>query len=64
MIDVAGSAFYIDGRCTNVARLAFSAPSHAGIEEGIRRLAAAVGEEQSAKSSAGAAAVSAGSEVP
>jgi 2-aminoadipate transaminase len=65
VVYVAGSAFYIDGRRTNVARLAFSAPSHVRIEEGIRRLAAAVGEERSAKKSAGApAAVSAGSEAP
>ena len=65
VVYVAGSAFYIDGRRTNVARLAFSAPSHARIEEGIRRLAAAVGEERSATTSAGAsAAVSAGSEAP
>lgn len=47
----------------DVARLGFSAQSHARIDEGIRRLAAAGGEERSATKSVGApAAVSAGSE--
>ena len=45
VVYVAGSAFYVDGRSSNLARLAFSAPSAARIEEGVRRLAAAVREE-------------------
>jgi 2-aminoadipate transaminase len=45
VVYVAGSAFFVDGRSTNQARLSFSAPTHAQIEEGIRRLAAAVREE-------------------
>ena len=42
VVYVAGSAFFIDGRSGNFARLAFSAASAPRIEEGIRRLAAAV----------------------
>jgi 2-aminoadipate transaminase len=42
VVYVAGSAFYVDDRSTSDARLSFSAPSHARIDEGIRRLAAAV----------------------
>ena len=45
VVYVAGSAFYVDGRSSNLARLAFSAPSAARIEEGVRRLAGAVREE-------------------
>ena len=44
VVYVAGSAFFVDGRRTAFARLAFSAASHERIEEGIRRLAAAVRE--------------------
>jgi len=44
VVYVAGSAFFVDGRRSPYARLAFSAPSHERIEEGIRRLAAAVRE--------------------
>jgi len=44
VVYVAGSAFFVDGRHTAFARLAFSAASHERIEEGIRRLAAAVRE--------------------
>ncbi len=53
---VGGSAFYIDGRRTNIARLTFSALSHPRVEEGIRHLATAVGEESAARKSAGASA--------
>ena len=45
VVYVAGSAFYVDGRSSNLARLAFSAASAPRIEEGIRRLAAAVREK-------------------
>ena len=51
VVYVAGSAFYVDGRSSNLARLAFSAPSAARIEEGVRRLAAAVREELDASTS-------------
>lgn len=45
VIYVAGSAFFVDGRGQNIIRLAFSAPSHARIREGVSRLAAAMREE-------------------
>jgi DNA-binding transcriptional MocR family regulator len=45
VVYVAGSAFYIDGRSSNLARLAFSAAPPARIDEGVRRLAAAVRDE-------------------
>jgi len=45
VVYVAGSAFFVDGRSGRELRLSFSAPSHARIEEGVRRLAAAVREE-------------------
>lgn len=48
VVYVAGSAFYVDGRSSPLARLSFSAPSHQRIEEGIRRLAVAVREERAA----------------
>src|SRR5206468_4050612 len=41
VVYVAGSAFFVDGRRGNLARLSFSAPSIERIDEGIRRLAAA-----------------------
>jgi len=44
VVYVAGSAFFVDGRSTSEARFSFSAPSHARIEDGIRRIAAAVRE--------------------
>lgn len=39
---VIGSAFYVNGEGHRYARLAFSAPSHERIREGIQRLAAAL----------------------
>jgi 2-aminoadipate transaminase len=45
VVYVAGSAFFIDGRHSEYARLSFSAPSHERIGEGIRRLAAAVRDD-------------------
>jgi 2-aminoadipate transaminase len=44
VVYVAGSAFFVDGRKSNVARLSFSAPSPARIDEGVKRLAAALRE--------------------
>jgi 2-aminoadipate transaminase len=44
VVYVAGSAFFVDGRSSSEARFAFSAPSHGRIEEGVRRIAAAVRE--------------------
>jgi len=58
VIYVAGSAFYVDGRHGPHARLAFSAPSPARIEEGVRRLAAAVREEIAATTASAASAAS------
>lgn len=51
VVYVAGSAFYVDGRSNNVARLSFSAPSAECIDEGVARLAAAVREELEATAS-------------
>jgi len=45
VIYVAGSAFFVDGGGHNIIRLAFSAPSHEKIREGVGRLAAVVREE-------------------
>src|SRR5262245_45887257 len=42
VIYVDGSAFFVDGSGTEFMRLSFSAPSPSRIEEGVRRLAAAV----------------------
>jgi 2-aminoadipate transaminase len=41
---VVGSAFFVDGTGTNTLRLAFSAPSPERIDEGVRRLSAALHE--------------------
>ena len=49
VIYVAGGAFFVDGSGANLIRLAFSAPSHEKIREGIRRLAAAANEEAAAR---------------
>ncbi|MGE5244649.1 MAG: PLP-dependent aminotransferase family protein [Betaproteobacteria bacterium] len=45
VVYVAGSAFFVDGRASRYARLSFSAPSAERIQEGVRRLAAAVRPE-------------------
>ncbi len=45
VVYVAGSAFFVDGRSSAFARLAFAAPSAERIDEGVRRLAAALREE-------------------
>jgi 2-aminoadipate transaminase len=52
VVYVAGRAFFVDGRRSRFARLAFSAPSVERIDEGIRRLARAVREELGATASA------------
>ena len=41
---VAGSAFYVDGRTSDCLRLSFAAPPPERINEGVRRLAAAIAE--------------------
>jgi DNA-binding transcriptional MocR family regulator len=43
---VPGPAFFADGRLRNTLRLSFSLPDIAGIDAGIRRLAALVRSEQ------------------
>ncbi len=45
VIYVAGEAFFVDGSGSHFLRLAFSAPSHDKIREGITRLAATIREE-------------------
>jgi 2-aminoadipate transaminase len=48
VIYVAGAAFFVNDQGHNIIRLAFSAPSHEKIREGVNRLAAAVNEEMAA----------------
>ena len=48
VIYVAGAAFFVTDQGQNIIRLAFSAPSHDKIREGVKRLAAAVQEELAA----------------
>ena len=45
VIYVAGEAFFVDRSGGNIIRLAFSAPSHEKIREGVRRLARTVRDE-------------------
>jgi 2-aminoadipate transaminase len=52
VVYVPGSAFYVDGRHSGNARLSFSATTPERIDEGIRRLAAAVHDEVEAPISA------------
>ena len=54
VIYVAGDAFYVNGEGHNTLRLSFSAPTPERIREGVRRLAAAVGDEVAALGSASA----------
>jgi 2-aminoadipate transaminase len=49
VIYVAGSAFFVNGGGTNLLRLSFSHPTPERLEEGVRRLAAAVREELDAR---------------
>ena len=51
VVYVAGEAFFVNGSGSNFLRLSFSAPSPPRIEEGVRRLAAAVREELAARRS-------------
>jgi 2-aminoadipate transaminase len=53
VVYVAGEAFFVDGDRggRNLMRLSFSAPTHARINEGVARLAAAIREERVALSS-------------
>lgn len=46
VIFVTGDAFFVNGEGQDFLRLAFSAPSHERIQEGVRRLAAALSEAQ------------------
>ena len=45
VIYVAGAAFFVNDHGQNIIRLAFSAPTHDKIREGVTRLAAAVNQE-------------------
>lgn len=47
VIYVTGDAFFVNGAGADYVRLAFSSPSHARIEEGVRRLADAITEAAS-----------------
>jgi 2-aminoadipate transaminase len=48
VIYVAGAAFFVNEQGQNVIRLAFSAPSHEKIREGVKRLGTAVRDEMAA----------------
>lgn len=48
VVYVAGSAFYVNAGGADRIRLAFSAPSHDIIREGVKRLAATIRQEQTA----------------
>jgi len=52
VIYVDGSAFFVDGSGKEYMRLSFSAPSPELIDEGVRRLAAAVDQAQAARGAA------------
>jgi 2-aminoadipate transaminase len=49
VVYVAGDAFFVNGSGREFIRLSFSAPTPARIEEGVRRLAAAVQDELAAR---------------
>ena len=51
VVYVAGQAFFVNGSGRHFVRLSFSAPAPDRIEEGVRRLAAAVREEVAARQS-------------
>jgi 2-aminoadipate transaminase len=51
VVYVAGQAFFVNGSGRHFVRLSFSAPAPERIEEGVRRLAAAVQEEAAAQQS-------------
>ena len=52
VVYVAGSAFYVSSGGANRIRLSFSAPAHDTIREGVKRLAAAIREEQTVAAAA------------
>lgn len=52
VIYVTGDAFFVDGTGAEFIRLAFSAPSHERIAEGVKRLAEAIAEVTTAAASA------------
>lgn len=60
VIYVAGEAFFVNGRGSNILRLSFSQPTHDRIREGVARLAATVREEMAGISPAGAGSGAAG----
>lgn len=60
VIYVAGEAFFVNGRGSNIIRLSFSQPTRDRIREGVSRLAATVREEMAGISPAGAGSGSAG----
>jgi 2-aminoadipate transaminase len=53
VIYVSGDAFFVNGTGAEYIRLAFSSPSHERIEEGVRRLGAAISEAAAAVSASG-----------
>jgi len=55
VVYVAGQAFFVNGSGRHFIRLSFSAPTPERIEEGVRRLSAAIREEQAARRSESAA---------
>jgi DNA-binding transcriptional MocR family regulator len=54
VIYVDGSAFFVDGTGREFMRLSFSAPSPDRIEEGVSRLAQAIGDATTARATASA----------
>ena len=62
LVFVIGSAFFVDGSGHDTIRLSFSAPSFDRIEEGVKRLAAALNEQPDRRGASLAAA--GGQEVP
>jgi 2-aminoadipate transaminase len=56
VIYVAGDAFFVNGAGGDYIRLAFSSASHERIEEGVRRLAGAIGDAARASGAASASA--------
>ena len=57
VVYVSGEAFFVNGSGRHFIRLSFSAPTPDRIEEGVRRLAAAVREEVAARQSVSASPV-------
>lgn len=57
VIYVSGDAFFVNGAGHDFIRLAFSGPTHDNMREGVRRLAAAINEVQSASAASPAPAL-------